>query len=809
MRCTPWLVLLAGLLSGVHLGCGSKAEPAAAEVKKFRPADDATAADARATPSSARAAGDVAQTGFASEPGAAAEATPPGPTPQDSSLSPELRNVLNQINRLGQQQPQGKTEREQLDELLKIQTQRLGLAKQAMKLSPPPELKRQLATMMHNIYQMFAEYRVPSAVAQLTDFGKAMSADPDPEVARIGRHATFGANISRIASQPLDSGKDIVAEVKKLLDAEQGSLSPETIEVARDAANMLRQGGFRADAADILEALAQSLAENKQQNDKQQAELASEFAVQAKLAKLDLQTLLENVIREKPDADKNLEETLDTLLKDGPLTREMFGQVQQVAHILEALGHLKLAQTAYDKITAAFKDSTDTELAEQVAETSSKAKQRMALVGQPFTVEGVQADGSPFDWSQYAGKVVLVDFWASWCGPCLQEIPNIRQNFEQYHAKGFEVVGVNLNTKVSDLKQFLAFQGQEIPWTTVTSQIVLDGQAGEDWTKIPMAAKCGVQAIPFVVLIGKDGNVDSIHVRGPKLGARLRDLLGDPITTEVPADPTQPKPPAKATGQLPAGGKGSGVFVGTRSSISPTTFPTKTPDPVFVPIISPVRAAVAVAIALAGSKLAPGLVADEPQDDTSNPYLAKPGLRPSDLIAFIQKMLDRPQAIQSRPGFADAIVDACDRVLKADAATKIEQLTATQTKLTTLHREACDGKEAADKQLLAFVEELKDDDRPEIAHDVAFFRLERRILLAKDTPLDEIPALLGDVQEYLAKEKLSAKHLRLASSTVAAINRLESGDDREAQFAKFGPIFAKSGDKDLARYGKKLAKKSE
>src|SRR5206468_523372 len=166
----------------------------------------------------------------------------------------------------------------------------------------------------------------------------------------------------------------------------------------------------------------------------------------------------------------------------------------------------------------------------------------------------------------------------------------------------------------------------------------------------------------------------------------------------------------------------------------------------------------------------------------------KPGLKPSELIAFIQKMLDRPQSIQSRPGFAEAIVDACDHVLKSDTATKSEQLLAIQTKLSMLHREACDGKEAADKQLMEFVEELKSDERPEVAREVVFFRMERRMLEAKELPLDQIPDLLKDVQSYLADEKLTAKHLRLASSSVAAINRLESGDDREAQFAKLAEI---------------------
>ena len=218
-------------------------------------------------------------------------------------------------------------------------------------------------------------------------------------------------------------------------------------------------------------------------------------------------------------------------------------------------------------------------------------------------------------------------------------------------------------------------------------------------------------------------------------------------------------------------------------------------------------------VATQGLFTAPVVVAADPPEnvaaeDGSNPYLAKPGLQSSELIAFIQKMLDRPQSIQTRPGFAEAIVEACDRVMKADGATKSEQLLAVQTKLSMLHREACDGKEAADEQLMVFVEELKGDDRPEVAREVAFFRLERRVLEAKELPLDEVPALLKDVQSYMANEKLAGKHLRLASSTVAAINRLESGDEREAQFVKFGQIFSKSSDKEMARYGKKLGKKS-
>jgi thiol-disulfide isomerase/thioredoxin len=423
------------------------------------------------------------------------------------------------------------------------------------------------------------------------------------------------------------------------------------------------------------------------------------------------------------------------------------------------------------------------------------ARKRLALVGQPFVVEGMTLDGKPFDWSAYAGKVVLLDFWATWCGPCIEELPNIRRNFEQFHSKGFDVVGINVDHEINRVKQFLSFQ--ELPWVTVTSQDALDGKASEDFSQHPMPAKCGIDAIPFVALIGKDGKVDSIHVRGPRLEARLTELLGPPATAEVPADPTQPgaggaRPASGAPpGNPPAGGEPA-LRPGTGDRGSLNRLPT-TASPV----------GLLVAQLLVGAAPAPD-VAGEP---AINPYRAKAGLKTDELAAYIEKMLDKPQSIQHRDGFAAGLVEACDRILAADPPAKAgELLLAAETKLALLHREACEGKTAADEQLSAFVAKLKDDPRPRIAREVAFFRLEQKVRSAGDLPLAEIPALLAEVQEFATKEKLTAKHLRLASSTVAAINRLESGDEREQHFAAFGGLFAKSSEPELARYGKQLAR---
>jgi peroxiredoxin len=104
-------------------------------------------------------------------------------------------------------------------------------------------------------------------------------------------------------------------------------------------------------------------------------------------------------------------------------------------------------------------------------------------------------------------------------------MPNIRRNYEEFKDKGFEVVGVNMNTDPQELERFFALQ--ELPWPTVVSQEVLDKQEFPMWNDLPMAKKYGVDAIPFVVLVNKEGKVDSLHLRGPKLTARLTELFGD------------------------------------------------------------------------------------------------------------------------------------------------------------------------------------------------------------------------------------------------------------------------------------------
>jgi thiol-disulfide isomerase/thioredoxin len=175
---------------------------------------------------------------------------------------------------------------------------------------------------------------------------------------------------------------------------------------------------------------------------------------------------------------------------------------------------LKKIKTDYPGSKLAGK--VDAMLAQIAKQGEAKKTQAALATGATFPDFSVKSlTGQPLSVAALKGKVVLVDFWATWCGPCRAELPNVIATYNKFHDKGFEVIGVSLDSDRAKLEAFLKKQDGMV-W-----QQFFDGQG---WSN-ELAAKYGVESIPFTVLIGTDGQIIGTSLRGEALGAAVEKAL--------------------------------------------------------------------------------------------------------------------------------------------------------------------------------------------------------------------------------------------------------------------------------------------
>ena len=226
-----------------------------------------------------------------------------------------------------------------------------------------------------------------------------------------------------------------------------------------------------------------------------------------------------NVATMAPKDRKALAGELIAAVSTSKFSRESVGSASQLGDVLADTGNTEEAGELFEQLAKAASESDDPKLLPN-AERFSAIARRLRLPGHFMTLEGKLLAGGDFDWAAYRGKVVLVDFWATWCGPCIGELPNVKENYKKYHDKGFDVVAISLDRSREPLDKFI--EKEEIPWTQLYDE---DVQKGKGWNH-PMAQHYGINSIPAAILVDKDGKVVSMRARGEELSKQLEKLLG-------------------------------------------------------------------------------------------------------------------------------------------------------------------------------------------------------------------------------------------------------------------------------------------
>ena len=134
-------------------------------------------------------------------------------------------------------------------------------------------------------------------------------------------------------------------------------------------------------------------------------------------------------------------------------------------------------------------------------------------VGSPVDLKFTDTRGKKVDTAALKGKVILVDFWATWCGPCKAEVPHVVEAYKKLHEKGFEIIGISLDSDKAALTKYT--KDNHMTWAQY-----FDGQG---W-KNKIAVKYGINSIPAMWLIDKEGNLASANARGG-LEAEVEKLL--------------------------------------------------------------------------------------------------------------------------------------------------------------------------------------------------------------------------------------------------------------------------------------------
>ena len=349
---------------------------------------------------------------------------------------------------------------------------------------------------------------------KLEKFATTLLQSTDPDLAHQGRVVLLGFRLQELQNGNSSDPAALLTDLAGLFQRPSDAGFPEMM-VLQQSQQVLNEMGFKDAATKIDQILVEKFMNAA---DPQLSMTAWGVAVASSQAFQNYNAALQDVYTAKETQPQMLLAAARGLFNELPNSTTLL-QFVNLSTDLEYRGMAPFATELSQYVKQQLPNLQSAPFTPAINEALASQDRRLGVVGQSIDLSGlVDFDGKPIDPAAYKGKVVLIDFWATWCGPCLQEIPNIRQVYSDFQAKGFEVISVSMDDDLTRARDYLT--SNPFPWRSFLSD-----NPNALGFKSEIAKRLGISAIPFLVLVDADGKVVAVHVRGDRLAPAVQTLL--------------------------------------------------------------------------------------------------------------------------------------------------------------------------------------------------------------------------------------------------------------------------------------------